>query len=154
MADDFESQWNDVLKELTKKVRLSAKQKAVVTGAGAEVYKEYLKQETPVNENHSNGSPHLKDTIHYTIGKKYNGQRSQDGSTDVGFEKGEKTRIAYIVNNGSRKMSPKEISNMHFMERALQKSIGNVKNAEIMAIKKIMNGGGTSDSSNKGKSSD
>lgn len=153
MADDFEAQWNQVLNDLTKHLILTSNEKALATGAGAEVYKKELHDDTPYNPRHKNGSPHLRDSIHYEIGKRYNGEKSLDGSTDVGFTKGEKTTVAYIVNNGSRKMSPKEINNMHFMERAVEKSKEAVMAAEAGVLKAIIQGGGKHDGSSKSNGS-
>lgn len=149
MADNLEAQWEAIAENLKRRILLTANQKAIVTGAGAEVYKKTLHDETPYNPHHKNGVPHLRDTIHYTVGRQYDGHKSLTGSTDVGFERGEKTTVAYIVNNGSRKMSPKEISNMHFMERAIDKSKAGVYEAEKEVLKRFVKGGHADESGSK-----
>ncbi|MBQ1493782.1 MAG: hypothetical protein IIZ37_02590, partial [Acinetobacter sp.] len=58
--------------------------------------------------------------------------------------------IARIMNDGKKKMSPKEQAQLHFKDHAVEKARPLVLAAKAEAYRRIVNGGGNNDSSAKG----
>lgn len=133
--------------------KLSPKQKAEITGAGAKAFALALKKVTPVSsENYSGGrsvghnnamhgkkarkTKHLKDSITYKPGFTSDGLFS--GDTSVGFENKYQAMVARYVNNGTAGMSPKKVKNMHFIEKAQNQAKNEMLIVEAKKYKEVM----------------
>lgn len=154
MANDmaeFLDSWAD---SVEKSIKLSAEDKAKITGAGAEAFSQVLHDRTPqsneiykrgrsaghANAKHHNShrkTKHLQDSITYKAG--YNADKAHTGDTDVGFEGKYYDFLAKIVNNGQHHMSAKRYANMHFYDKAQEEARKPVEEAELKAFKEVMN---------------
>ncbi len=154
MANDMGEFLDTWVNKVEKDMRLSAEDKAKITGAGAEVFSQVLHDRTPRSSeiykrgrsaghaNAKHGNPHrktkhLQDTITYKAG--YTADKTHTGDTDVGFEGKYYDFLAKIVNNGQHHMSEKRYANMHFLDKAQQEAKKAVKEAELKAYKEVMN---------------
>lgn len=154
MANDMGEFLDGWVSEVEKCMKLSAEDKAKITGAGAEVFSQVLHDRTPrsneiykrgrsaghANAKHSNShrkTKHLQDTITYKAG--YTADKTHTGDTDVGFEGKYYDFLAKILNNGQHHMSEKRYANMHFLDKAQQEAKKAVKEAELKAYKEVMN---------------
>ena len=154
MANDMGEFLDGWVSEVEKCMKLSAEDKAKITGAGAEVFSQVLHDRTPrsneiykrgrsaghANAKHGNShrkTKHLQDTITYKAG--YTADKTHTGDTDVGFEGKYYDFLAKIVNNGQHHMSEKRYANMHFLDKAQQEAKKAVKEAELKAYKEVMN---------------
>ncbi|CCI82318.1 hypothetical protein [Lactobacillus hominis] len=154
MNDDLGDFLNGWIDNAEKGLTLSTKDKEKITGAGAEVFSQILRDRTPrsnevyfrgrsaghANAKHHNShrkTKHLQDSITYKAG--YTADKTHTGDTDVGFEDHYYDFLAKIINNGKHKMSDKELSNMHFIDKAQQASVRVVEEAELKAFKEVMN---------------
>ena len=154
MANDMGEFLDGWVSEVEKCMKLSAEDKAKITGAGAEIFSQVLHDRTPrsneiykrgrsaghANAKHGNShrkTKHLQDTITYRAG--YTADKTHTGDTDVGFEGKYYDFLAKIVNNGQHHMSPKRYKNMHFLDKAQQEAKKSVKEAELKAYKEVMN---------------
>lgn len=140
--NDFCNQLENWYQTIVNKTKLSAKDKAIITGAGAKIYASVLKDETPYNPKIKT-TKHLRDSITFTPGKTIDGTGT--GDTDVGFDKS-KAYIARFLNDGTKKMQA-----THFRDHALAKARDAVFSAEALAYKKLVEGGGKDDNGAKGK---
>lgn len=149
--EEFLENW---IGKVEKGMKLSAEDKAKITGAGAEAFSQVLHDRTPrsneiykrgrsaghANAKHHNRhrkTKHLQDTITYKAG--YTADKTHTGNTDVGFENKYYDFLAKIVNNGQHHMSEKRYANMHFLDKAQQEAKKAVKEAELKAYKEVMN---------------
>ena len=154
MAKDMEEFLENWIGKVEKGMKLSAEDKAKITGAGAEAFSQVLHDRTPrsneiykrgrsaghANAKHHNRhrkTKHLQDTITYKAG--YTADKTHTGNTDVGFENKYYDFLAKIVNNGQHHMSEKRYANMHFLDKAQQEAKKAVKEAELKAYKEVMN---------------
>lgn len=154
MANDMEEFLDTWVNKVEKGMRLSAEDKAKITGAGAEVFSQVLHDRTPrsseiykrgrsaghANAKHGNShrkTKHLQDAITYKAG--YTADKTHTGDTDVGFEGKYYDFLAKIVNNGQHHMSEKRYANKHFLDKAQQEAKKAVKEAELKAYKEVMN---------------
>ncbi|MBW0438371.1 phage tail protein [Lactobacillus gasseri] len=154
MANDMEEFLDNWVDSVEKSMKLSAEDKAKITGAGAEAFSRVLHDRTPrsnevyrrgrsaghANAKHGNShrkTKHLQDSITYKAG--YTADKTHTGDTDVGFEEHYYDFLAKIVNNGQHHMSEKRYANMHFYDKAQQEAKKLVKDAEIKAFKEVMN---------------
>ena len=154
MANDMGEFLDTWVNKVEKGMKLSAEDKAKITGAGAEVFSQVLHDRTPrsneiykrgrsaghANAKHGNShrkTKHLQDTITYKAG--YTADKSHTGDTDVGYENKYYDFLAKIVNNGQHHMSEKRYANMHFLDKAQQEAKKAVKEAELKAYKEVMN---------------
>ncbi|MDE6546950.1 MAG: phage tail protein [Lactobacillus sp.] len=154
MANDMGEFLDIWVNKVEKGMRLSAEDKAKITGAGAEVFSQVLHDRTPrsseiykrgrsaghANAKHGNShrkTKHLQDTITYKTG--YTADKTHTGDTDVGFEGKYYDFLAKIVNNGQHHMSEKRYANMHFLDKAQQEAKRAVEEAELKAYKEVMN---------------
>lgn len=152
MANDLDKQLENWYQTIENKVNLTASQKGEITGAGAAVFTEALKANTPVSSEHydcgrsvghnnvSHGqkprkTKHLKDSITFKPG--FTAGKVHSGNTTVGFEDKYQAMIARFVNNGTAGMSPKEVKNMHFIEKSQLETKKAVLKAEAEAYKKV-----------------
>ncbi|BDR56880.1 HK97 gp10 family phage protein [Xylocopilactobacillus apis] len=135
---DLSKELNDWLNSLQKHVNVTHEEKAEITGAGAKVYAEYLKKNTPVSSvNYSKGKQaghasekkkaHMRDMITYEPG--LDAEKEKTGNTNVGYDGKYFNFVAMITNNGKRKMSAKEEANLHFVERSRKESEKAVQSA-------------------------
>jgi hypothetical protein len=153
MANDaeFADVMNDWLKQVEKTANPDQVTRTAITGAGAAVFAEQLKQDTPrSNIDYSVGksrqaghakkrkTKHLQDSITYTPGSIVGGVPT--GDTDVGFENHYFDFVARITNDGRKKMSPKEQANQHFADRAMIKSQPVIAAAMAAAFKAKVGG--------------
>ncbi|NVO88949.1 phage tail protein [Lactobacillus rhamnosus] len=155
MADDFSSQLDNWMDSVTSSMTLTAADKAKVTGAGAEAYSRILHDQTPVstddyhigrsaghaNAKHHNAhrkTKHLRDSITYEDG--YTADNLQTGDTDVGWDGHYYDFLARIINDGKHKMSAKQMSEMHFMDRAQSAARDAVAEAMAKAYKEVQGG--------------
>lgn len=153
MANDLDDKLENWLKLVEKKYDLTAEQKSKITGAGAAVFAETLKKNTPVSSEHyssgrsvghinaSHGlkprkTKHLRDSITFRPG--FTSEKVMAGDTTVGFEDKYQAMIARYVNNGTAGMSPKEVRNMHFIEKSQLQARDVVLKAEAKALKEVM----------------
>lgn len=132
MADDFEAQLKNWERQVEDLANLSTDERSKITAAGAEVYDKVLAEETPKsNIDYSVGKKaghatekkkaHLDTMVTYKDG--YTADNAKTGDTDVGYDGKHFAFVAQIVNNGrKRKMSPKELANMGFIQRAQEKA--------------------------------
>ena len=154
MANDMGEFLDTWVNKVEKGMKLSAEDKAKITGAGAEAFSQVLHDRTPrsneiykrgrsaghANAKHGNShrkTKHLQDTITYKAG--YTADKTHTGDTDVGFEGKYYDFLAKIVNNGQHHMSEKRYANMHFLDKAQQEAKKAVKEAELKAYKEVMN---------------
>ena len=154
MANDMGEFLDTWVNKVEKGMKLSAEDKAKITGAGAEAFSQVLHDRTPrsneiykrgrsaghANAKHGNShrkTKHLQDTITYKAG--YTADKSHTGDTDVGYENKYYDFLAKIVNNGQHHMSEKRYANMHFLDKAQQEAKKAVKEAELKAYKEVMN---------------
>lgn len=154
MAKDMGEFLENWIDKVEKGMKLSAEDKAKITGAGAEAFSKVLHDHTPrsneiyrrgrsaghANAKHRNShrkTKHLQDTITYKAG--YTADKTHTGDTDVGFEGKYYDFLAKIINNGKHKMSDKELANMHFLDKAQQEAKKPVAQAELKAYKGVMN---------------
>lgn len=154
MANDMGEFLDNWVNKVEKGMKLSAEDKAKITGAGAEAFSQVLHDRTPrsneiykrgrsaghANAKHGNShrkTKHLQDTITYKAG--YTADKTHTGETDVGFENKYYDFLAKIVNNGQHHMSEKRYANMHFLDKAQQEAKKAVKEAELKAYKEVMN---------------
>ena len=153
MANDFDDKLEDWLKSVEKKYDLTAEQKSKITGAGAAVFAEVLKKNTPVSSEHYNSgrsvghtnwkhnerprkTKHLRDSITFKPG--FTSGKVHSGNTTVGFDSKYQAMVARYVNNGTAGMSPKEIKNMHFIEKSQLEAKNAVLKAEAQAFKEVI----------------
>lgn len=154
MANDMGEFLDAWVNKVEKGMKLSAEDKAKITGAGAEAFSQVLHDRTPrsneiykrgrsaghANAKHGNShrkTKHLQDTITYKAG--YTADKSHTGDTDVGYENKYYDFLAKIVNNGQHHMSEKRYANMHFLDKAQQEAKKPVAQAELKAYKEVMN---------------
>lgn len=154
MANDMGEFLDGWFSAIEKSLTFSAEDKAKITGAGAEVFRQVLHDRTPrsneiykrgrsaghANAKHGNShrkTKHLQDTITYRAG--YTADKTHTGDTDVGFEEKYYDFLAKIVNNGQHHMSEKRYANMHFLDKAQQEAKKSVEEAELKAYKEVMN---------------
>lgn len=154
MANDMGEFLDSWVNKVEKGMKLSAEDKAKITGAGAEAFSQVLHDRTPrsneiykrgrsaghANAKHGNShrkTKHLQDTITYKAG--YTADKTHTGDTDVGYENKYYDFLAKIVNNGQHHMSEKRYANMHFLDKAQQEAKKAVKEAELKAYKEVMN---------------
>lgn len=129
---DFTRQLDGWLKAV-EALQPTVADKARITGAGAKVFAETLKQMTPKStENHK----HLRDGLTYKPG--YTIDKLQTGNTDVSYKNGYLARTARIVNGGKKQMSAKEVKNMHYIDRAREASKGAILAAEAAEYGRIL----------------
>ena len=146
----------DLLKwyeQVEKTAKLTPTQKAQITGAGAKVFANSLKQTTPMSSEHYSGgrsvghnnqlhgkkprkTKHLRDSITYKPGFTSDGLFS--GDTSVGFDSKYQAMVARFVNNGTAGMSQKEVKNMHFIEKAQNQAKNEMLKAEAEKYKEVM----------------
>lgn len=135
MSDDFGQQIEDWYKQTAQAFDLSVEDKSEITGASAEVFANELEKDTPrSNVDYSKGGrsaghanakhirnnhrkrAHMADSITYKPG--YTADGDHTGDTDTGFSDKYFDFVAKIVNNGKKEMSPKEVQNLHFIQKA------------------------------------
>ena len=126
MADDFGKQLEAWEQAVEDAVKLTTEEKSQITAAGAEAYAKALHDMTPVSAvsygpsgkraGHTTKKQHIRDTITYKDG--YTQDNNNTGNTDVGLNDKYSEFVARIVNDGSKKMSPKEQAKMGFVQRA------------------------------------
>lgn len=143
---DFDKGLENWLKSIEEHANLSATKKAQVTGAGAAVFSQILKKNTPVSgESYSKGrsvghakgrkTKHLKDSITFKPG--FNHGKLLTGDTAVGFDSKYSALVARFVNNGTRDMSSKELKNMHFFDRSQVEARDAILRAEAERMKHL-----------------
>ena len=130
--DDFNTQLEAWFNSIKDTLSMSAKQKAKMTGAGAKVFADILRDETPYNP-HIKTDRHLRDCIMFKAGKTLD--NLQTGNTDVGFSK-DKAYIARFLNDGTKKMVA-----THFRANAIEKATEPVKRAEALAFNEMLKEG-------------
>lgn len=152
MANDLDDKLENWLKSVEKKYDLSAEQKSKITGAGAVAFAETLKKNTPVSSEHYNSgrsvghtnwkhnerprkTKHLRDSITFKPG--FTSGKVHSGNTTVGFDSKYQAMVARYVNNGTAGMSPKEVQNMHFIEKSQLEAKNSVLKAETKAFKEV-----------------
>lgn len=152
MANDLDKQLENWYKNAEKKFNLSADQKSKITGAGAVAFAATLKKNTPVSSEHySSGrsvghtnwkhnekprkTKHLRDSITFKPG--FTSGKVHSGNTTVGFDSKYQAMVARYVNNGTAGMSPKEVKNMHFIEKSQLEAKNAVLKAEAKAFKEV-----------------
>lgn len=147
--NDLDDVLKDFYEQVASKVNLTAEQKAQVTGAGAKAYAEVLKDETPVSNLDYNKAKkigagknglhdhHLRDGIIYKEG--YTVDNIKTGDTDIGWNKEDDIALLGWVNDGVMKMSPKQMANLHFVQRAQQKAAGKIADAMSSKLAEVIN---------------
>lgn len=120
-------------------------QKAEVTGAGAEAYKKVLRKNTPKSDvdysrksvtvgKSGHKSAHLADQIDYKAGV---ADGMETGDTDVSF--GEKNDfLVRILNDGKKRMSAKEMANLHFVDRSQSEARDDIAEAMEKKMDEVM----------------
>lgn len=154
MANDLDDKLENWLKSVEKKYDLTADQKSKITGAGAVAFAKTLKKNTPVSSEHySSGrsvghtnwkhnekprkTKHLRDSITFKPG--FTSGKVHSGNTTVGFDSKYQAMVARYVNNGTAGMSPKEVQNMHFIEKSQLESRDAILKAEARKFKEVTN---------------
>lgn len=149
---DLDEQLMKWYRQVEKTVTLTPEQRGEITGAGARVFSESLRSNTPVSSEHySTGrsvghanalhgkkarkTKHLKDSITFKPG--YSADKVHSGDTAVGFDSDYQAMVARFVNNGTAGMSQKEVHNMHFIEKAQQEAKEKMLQAEAREFKKV-----------------
>ena len=154
MANDMGEFLDSWVNKVEKGMKLSAEDKAKITGAGAEAFSKVLHDHTPrsneiyrrgrsaghANAKHRNyhrKTKHLQDTITYKAG--YTADKTHTGDTDVGFEGKYYDFLAKIVNSILATATSKRYKNMHFLDKAQQGAKRAVEEAELKVYKEVMN---------------
>lgn len=143
---DFDKGLENWLKSIEEHANLSATKKAQVTGAGAAVFSQILKKNTPVSgESYSKGrsvghakgrkTKHLKDSITFKPG--FNHGKLPTGDTAVGFDSKYNALVGRFVNNGVRNMSAKQVKNMHFFDQSQVEAREAILKAEAEGMKHL-----------------
>lgn len=143
---DFADGLEKWLDSIEKSGNLTSAKKAKVTGAGAAVFAQVLKKNTPVSgESYAKGrtvghakgrkTKHLKDAITYKPG--INHDKLPTGDTAVGFDSKYSALVGRFVNNGVRNMSTKQVKNMHFFDRSQTEARGAILRAEAEGMKHL-----------------
>lgn len=135
--DNGLERWLDMVEQ---RANISNEEKSEITGAGAKVFAETLKKNTPVSgldysqgkgrrAGHASKSKraHLKDMITYKAG--VDAEKEKTGNTAVGYDGKYFNFVARITNNGKRIMSAKQLENLHFVERSRQEAEEKVEKA-------------------------
>lgn len=143
-------QWLNIVEQHTN---ISNGEKSEITGAGAKVFAESLKKNTPVSgldyskgkgrrAGHASKSKraHLKDMITYEAG--VDAEKEKTGNTVVGYDGKYFNFVAAITNNGKKIMSPKQLKNLHFVERSRQESEDKIQKAMQEKYRNIIEGKG------------
>lgn len=134
--DDFISQIDQLQKELEQSVNLSIEDQEKITKAGARVYEQQLKDNTP--ESGNNVKRTLKEDIHSTPGTV---DGTEDGSTSVGWS-ADKNGLSYIARfmNDGTKNYPRHAENDHrgFVTNTQKQAFNDVINAQFREYKKIL----------------
>lgn len=148
--DDFAKGLDSWYQQLEKASNFSFQKRSEITGAGARVFAEVLKKNTPVSgENyvkarsvgHMNAkhgkktrkTKHLRDSITYRPG--INHDKLPTGDTAVGFDSKYSAMVGRFVNNGTRNMSTKQLKNMHFFDHSTVEAREAVLRAEAERLK-------------------
>ncbi len=148
--DDFAKGLDSWYQQLEKASNFNFQKRSEITGAGARVFAEVLKKNTPVSgENyvkarsvgHMNAkhgkkprkTKHLRDSITYRPG--INHDKLPTGDTAVGFDSKYSAMVGRFVNNGTRNMSTKQLKNMHFFDRSTVEAREAVLRAEAERLK-------------------
>lgn len=148
MADDFETAMNGWLNKVESQLSPSTAKRAEITGVGGAIFARELKSETPRSDvdygetgkkaGHATirKTKHLQDSITYMPGFIVGGLNT--GDTDVGYEDHYFDFVARI-NNNERKtpMSPKQLKNLHFAQRAQAKAIPLIRAAMLAKVKEL-----------------
>ncbi|WP_125767317.1 phage tail protein [Lapidilactobacillus wuchangensis] len=153
MADEFASSIEEWMNQVDFAITLTNEDKAKITGAGAEAFTEVLKKNTPrsdvnynakgksaghANAKHGNShrkKQHLADSITYKSG--HTADNLATGDTDVGYSEHYYDFLARIINNGKKKMSPKEMANMYYSDKSQQEAQKPVEEAMLKAYKEV-----------------
>jgi len=144
MSDNFGKTIENWYNKVESASKLTTADIAKITGAGAKVYAEILKANTPVGKNRHvykskrRKTKHLKNTITYKNG--FTADNINNGNTDVGFSGKYYDFVARITNNGKKVMSAKEMKNLHFMDKALEQARPKIIEAEKREYSRIING--------------
>lgn len=149
---DFAEGLENLYKEFENATKLNVKKRSEVTGAGAHVFAEVLKQNTPMSgEDYNHGrsvghmnakhgkrprkTKHLRDSITYKAGFDHN--KLPTGDTAVGFDSKYSALVGRFVNNGTRDMSAKQLKNMHFFDRSAVEAREAVLKAEAERMRHL-----------------
>lgn len=137
---------DDFYEKIKGKMSFTPNQKAEITGAGAEAYSKVLKKETPESDvdygsksvdvgKSGKKTSHLRDDISYKPGIVDSNLKT--GDTDVGFDPKDDFLLR-IINDGKKKMSPKEQANLHFIDRAQSKARDSIAKAMESKLIEVM----------------
>lgn len=133
--DNFTSALNGWMNDIEKAVTLDTKERAIINKAGAEAYKQALKQETKnkhydhkhrYSRNGEENFPHLADSVNSST------SRQNAGAVDIGFD----DKVGYIarfLNDGTKKMAGD-----HFVDNTRSKALAGVFEAQKIAYYKIV----------------
>lgn len=138
---------NEWMNKVDGVANLSVKDRSEITGAGAAIYSKILRENTPRSTRdyssgrsvgHAKGRKHnhIQDAITYKPG--WTIDRYNTGDTSVGWKDGYTAMVARFVNDGTKVMSPKEIRNMHFKDRAESLAKDSVLKAEEAKYKEVV----------------
>lgn len=146
--DDFEAVINKWLADVEDVAVPNVERRSEITGAAAAEFKKALRAETPRSGINYSGRgkraghtklrkrEHLQDAITYKAG--FTAEGLQTGDTDVGYRDHYFDFVARITNSGRRtRMSPKQLANLHFVDRATK----NAETAMRAAMLKKIRGG-------------
>src|SRR5699024_5505452 len=140
------------LDSVEKSANLSATKKAKVTGAGAAVFAEVLKKNTPVSGEdylsggsvgHTNAkhgkkprkTKHLRDSITFRPG--INHDRFPTGDTAVGYASKNTAFVGRFVNNVVRNMSAIKVNIIYFVDRSKTEARTAILKAEAEGMKHL-----------------
>ncbi|WP_262316413.1 phage tail protein [Lacticaseibacillus parakribbianus] len=150
-SDDFGDAIKEWYKQLESAVTLTAAERGEITAAGAAAYVKVLKRMTPRSHvDYSKGGKraghatrkkraHLADQYRYKDG--YTADGLNTGDTDVGQSDHYFDFLARLLNDGQKKMSTKELANLHFTDRAQEAAKGDVFAAMLAKYQQLTGGG-------------
>lgn len=153
--DDVSGMFDKWLDQVEKSTKLSVEDKAKITGAGAQAFADVLSKNTPrsditytkgrsaghANAKHRNShrkTKHLADSITHRDG--YTADKLHTGDTDVGYEDHYYDFLARIINDGKHNMSPKQVSEMHFVDKSQAEAKDDVTKAMGNAARNVLGG--------------
>lgn len=152
MADNFGDAIQKWYDQLESAMTLSASERGEITAAGAAAFTEVLKEMTPKSGiDYSKGgkraghaSKKKRDHLanQYTYKSGYTADNLHTGDTDVGQTDHYFDFLARLVNDGQKVMSPKEIQNMHFVDKAQEAAKERVFSAMQAKYMEIIRGDG------------
>lgn len=135
------------INDVAKYADLSVDEKSKITGAGAKVFAQYLRRNTPISTRnydhprragHGRKKMHLRDAITYAPG--FTSDKIHTGNTSVGWNDSYSAMVARFVNDGVPTGSANDFINRNFKNRTETEAREAVLRANAEAYRKVRKG--------------